>query len=206
MAKKEISHQQKLFCQYYIIDFKGGQAARNAGYSRKSAGVTSTQLLKLPEIQKEIKRLTTKTTNKLKITHERVFEEYARLAFFNPQNMYDEISGDIKTLDELDEDTARAISSFKRTEITSKVLGKIGYEADVKFADKKGALDSISRCMGLFNDKVSIGGQPGNPLTTQNTNTNIDIDLSDLTDEQLDAIEQLNASLTASIDESDSDI
>ena len=42
---------------------------------------------------------------------------------------------------------------------------QIGYTTKIKWADKKGALDSIARVMGWNQDKMKLQGDAENPLT-----------------------------------------
>lgn len=47
---EELNAKQKLFCKEYIIDFKGTAAAERAGYSKKTAHVQASRLLKYVKI------------------------------------------------------------------------------------------------------------------------------------------------------------
>lgn len=54
MSEKKLTDKQKLFCKYYLRDFNGSRAARDAGYSVKTADRIASENLGKPEIQKEI--------------------------------------------------------------------------------------------------------------------------------------------------------
>lgn len=67
--------KQKAFCEEYIIDFNGTQAAIRAGYSAKTADVQAAQLLGKLNIQKYIKELQEKRNKRVKITQDEVLED-----------------------------------------------------------------------------------------------------------------------------------
>ena len=53
-STKGLNDKQAMFCLEYIVGFNATQAAIRAGYSKKTAGAQGHDLLKKPEIQKEI--------------------------------------------------------------------------------------------------------------------------------------------------------
>jgi len=54
---KNITEKQRLFCQEYIIDLNGKQAAIRAGYSKKSAQEQASRLLSYAKVQQELEKL-----------------------------------------------------------------------------------------------------------------------------------------------------
>lgn len=56
-VKKELSEQQKAFCEYYVINLNATQAAVEAGYSEKTARQQGSRLLSNVYIQEYIKVL-----------------------------------------------------------------------------------------------------------------------------------------------------
>nr|DAN97431.1 MAG TPA: Terminase small subunit [Caudoviricetes sp.]DAR67163.1 MAG TPA: Terminase small subunit [Caudoviricetes sp.] len=55
MAK--MTERQRRFCEEYLIDGNASQAAIRAGYSKRSATVVSTTLMKNPQVQAYLKKL-----------------------------------------------------------------------------------------------------------------------------------------------------
>ena len=55
MAK--MTERQRRFCEEYLIDGNASQAAIRAGYSKRSATVVSTTLMKNPRVQAYLKKL-----------------------------------------------------------------------------------------------------------------------------------------------------
>ena len=194
MSEKQITDQEKIFCQYYIINFDGTEAAKRAGYNVKKASTVAKNLLKRERILNFLDTITEAKVKRLEVSQDRVVKELGRIAFFDIRNLYDEFGG-LKSLNELDDDTAAVIQSFKFYDSSLKTT--------VSVYDKLTALDKLARHLGLYNDKVSLGGQKDNPLKIETKE--IPVDLSDLTDEELTALELLASKNATSSEESESD-
>ena len=54
MGEKKLTPKQQRFCDEYLIDMNGTQAAIRAGYSKKTAGVIADENLKKPYIREYI--------------------------------------------------------------------------------------------------------------------------------------------------------
>lgn len=67
-----LNEKQKKFCEEYIIDFNGTQAAINAGYSKKTAYSIASENLRKPEVQAYIKELIENRSKRTKITQDEV--------------------------------------------------------------------------------------------------------------------------------------
>lgn len=156
----KITDKQKRFCDEYLIDFNGTQAAIRAGYSKKTANEQASRLLTNVNIQEYIKCSQQKTATKLEVTRERIIEEYAKIAFFDIRKLFDGNSR-LKYVQEFDDATASALSSVEVDEIWgSSIDGKtqIGDTKKVKLWDKKGALDSLCKMLG-FNAPTEVKGE-----------------------------------------------
>lgn len=64
--------KQKQFCEEFIIDFNGTQAAIRAGYSKKTARSIANELLTKLDIQAYIKELIENRNKRTKITQDEV--------------------------------------------------------------------------------------------------------------------------------------
>ena len=69
---QELNERQKRFCEEYIVDFNGTQAAIRAGYSKKTANEQAAQLLAKLSIQAYLKELIEKRNERTKITQDEV--------------------------------------------------------------------------------------------------------------------------------------
>jgi phage terminase small subunit len=98
------------------------------------------------------------------ITVDRIFAEYSKLGFQDIRKAFNE-NVSMKPLHEIDGDTSAAIAGF---EIEETYLGTgddrrvIARVKKVKLSERRAALDSMAKCMGLFVDRVEHTGKDGN--------------------------------------------
>jgi phage terminase small subunit len=85
----ELTQKQVIFVGEYLIDFNATRAAIAAGYSKKTAYSIGWELLRKPEIQREIDRQTSIVVKNLGITSQRVLLECLKIAFANISNYMD---------------------------------------------------------------------------------------------------------------------
>lgn len=152
----KLTPKQEQFCQEYLIDLNGTQAAIRAGYSPKTAKEQASYLLTNINIKNRVAELKAVRQSRVEITQDRVLQEYARLAFHDPRKFFDE-SGNLKNVTELDDDTAAALAGMDVSAEKSED-GQVSFTKKIKIADKKGALDSVARHLGMFNDKLAVDG------------------------------------------------
>jgi len=133
------------------------EAYIKAGYKArgKAAEAHASRLYAQPDIQAELKKRRNGAAERAEVSKARVLDEYAKIAFLNPQDFYDD-TGKLKEIHELDPDVAAA---FGGMDVIRKYYKHGSYDIvkKIKFIDKKGALDSLARHLGLFNDKVNVG-------------------------------------------------
>jgi len=87
---EEVTEKQKRFCEEYLIDLNGTQAAIRAGYSTTSAHSTASEILSYPNIQDYLSQRQKELQEATGVTQKRILEEYAKIAFFDIRNIYDE--------------------------------------------------------------------------------------------------------------------
>jgi phage terminase small subunit len=190
-----LTDKQELFAKEYIVDLNATQAAIRAGYSPKTAYSIGEENLRKPEIESYIQHLMDDRSKRTEITADMVLKEYAKLGFSDITNYlkvttrermvkYDTPDGivfekemmqsvDLYDTEEVDPIKMHAVAEIKQT--------KDGIA--LKLHDKKGALDSIARHLGMFNDNLKLTGGLDN--SNQNL-TNMD------TDERRARIDELN--------------
>lgn len=148
-----LNERQKKFCNEYLIDLNATQAAIRAGYSKRTARSIAQENLTKPDIQKFIQECQKKLQEKTGITQERVLQEYARIAFANPTNLYDEV-GNLIEIHQLNEDQAAVIAGIDvLNEWGKDVKGNkeiTGQTKRIKLWNKNAALDSLAKHLGLF--------------------------------------------------------
>lgn len=165
----KLTHQQAKFVEEYLVDLNATQAAIRAGYSAKTAEWIGPKLVTKSHVADAIQAEMEARSKRTLITADRVLAEYAKLAFLDPRKFYDD-KGCLIPIHELPDDAAACIAGM---DVSTERIGK---DADgepefatvrkIKLVDKKGALDSVARHLGMFNDKVrnEMVGPGGGPI------------------------------------------
>ena len=152
---KALTAKQQVFVQEYLVDLNATQAAIRAGYSKRTAEWIGPQLLGKTHVAEAVQGAMAKREDRTEITQDRVLKEYAKLAFLDPRRFYDD-DGQLLQVHELPEDVAAALSSM---EVVTERAGELELAVrKIKFSDKKAALDSIARHLGMFKDKTELTG------------------------------------------------
>ncbi len=152
-----LTPKQLRFVEEYLIDLDGVAAYYRAGYkpkNRNCAAVESYKLRHHPAVAAAIEAKQAELRQSTQVTVERVVQAYATIAFFDIRRLFG-TDGKLKPMHELDADTAAAIAGFD--------LSKQSF----RLADRKGALDSLARTLGMFKDRVEHTGAGGGPIKTE---------------------------------------
>ena len=164
--------RREQFCREFIISLNGTQAVIKAKYSKNGAAVQATRLLTDVNIQRRIAFLKTASVERvsneeeLEIKADWVLSEMARLARFRPED-FAAIDKDGKFTYVIDADNIhklRGITGLKVKELKAMTIVEAGVEigrevVEVEFkSEKKGALDSLMKHLGLLTEKVEIEG------------------------------------------------
>lgn len=160
MAKK-LNEKQELFVAEYLLDGNATRAAKASGYSEDTAGSIGHELLKKPEIAEAIAAAFNKRLQRLELSADRVLQELAKLAFYDPRAFY-KADGSLKHPTELDDNTAAALAGMDIEEAYEH-FGKgqakpTGVIKKIKLADKGQNLERLGRTFKLFTDKVEVTG------------------------------------------------
>lgn len=147
---KELSPKQQRFCEEYLIDLCGTQAAIRAGYKPIGAGVQANRLLKNAKIRAHIDIALARQSKRTGINAERVLRELAKIGFVNADDVIDFGSATLKA-DAAKEDIA-AVASVKVKTIPT--ADGVGVEREIKLSDKTKALELLGKYYTLFTDKI----------------------------------------------------
>ncbi len=164
--KPPLSERHQRFIDEYLVDLNATQAAIRAGYSAKTAYSQGHELLKHPEVSKAIKAAKKARADRLAITQDRVLQELARIAYFDPRKLFD-ADGKPIPINELDDDTAAALVGL---DVMEEFDGHgedrvfVGYTKKYKVADKNTALANAMRHLGMLKDGLNLNLPPGGAL------------------------------------------
>jgi phage terminase small subunit len=153
--QETLTPQQERFCQEYIVDLNGTQAAIRSKYSEDSAGPQAARLLTKANIKKRIAKLQLDSTIRAQITADAVLSEMYRLATVDISQAYDPLTGKLLPLNEIPDECRRAIAgveSFEEHEGFGKDRIYIGETIKVKFYDKTKALEMLAKHLKLLTE------------------------------------------------------
>lgn len=159
-----LSPKQERFVAEYLVDLNATQSAIRAGYSERTARSQGQRLLTNVDIQKAIQEARIRQQQRTAITADRVLQEYARIAFFDPRRLFMD-NGKPLDINELDAETAAALAGL---DVMDEYEGHgedrvfVGYTKKYKIADKLRALDALAKHLGLFDrDAADDDAEPG---------------------------------------------
>jgi len=124
------NNRHELFSREYVIDYNGTQAAIRAGYSKKTAHVQASELLKNPKVLARIKELQKEQTERLAITADWVVHQLVDVV---------KKSKEPEPVMKWDPDHKKLVESGE-------------YTFDSKGATK--ALELLGKHLGMYTDKV----------------------------------------------------
>ncbi|HNW92739.1 MAG TPA: terminase small subunit [bacterium] len=111
--------RQKKLADFYLSGMLAGEAAIKAGYSKKSADAQASQILKNPKVSEYIKARQEKTAQKVEWTREESARLLANIARLDHANVFNEETGQLLSVHEIETNTRLAIDTIDSTEITS---------------------------------------------------------------------------------------
>lgn len=163
-----MNDKQRRFVAEYLIDLNATEAAKRAGYSARSAYSTAERMLRKAEIQEAIQEAQAKRQIRTNITADRVLQELARIGMSDVRRLFTDSGGLIDPKD-WDDDAAAAVASI---EVISRGTGekdadgatKVEHVHKVKLWDKNSALEKIAKHLGMFVDRMEVGGKNGSPV------------------------------------------
>lgn len=157
----KLTDKQKRFCEEYIIDNNAKQAAIRSGFSAKTAEKQGPQLLEKTWVRNYIRQLQRKLRKKSEISAERVLAEYAKIAFSDIREIFDE-NGCIKDVNDMPEAVSGVISEIRTTSFKTKNGDDI-IKTSYKLHSKVSALEALSKHLGLFEKDNKQKGESQQP-------------------------------------------
>lgn len=166
-----LTEKQRRFVEEYLVDLNATQASIRAGYSQKTAYSVGHENLSKPEIADAIAEAKAERSRRTQVTQDQVIRELARLGFSDLRKVMTK-DGALLSPEEWDDDTAAAISSLEVVTVHKGDEDGEGRKVPervhkIKVWDKNSALEKLGKHLGLYTDKLSIGGDPDNPIKTE---------------------------------------
>lgn len=147
-SKEAAAARKAVFVEAYIAN--GGnatEAAKTAGYSAKTAGVTGCQLLKDPNVSSAIAERSKSLAKKYELTADLVVKSIVQELTFDPANLY-QAGGQLKDITELDEDTRMALASVEFEQLGSQDAPV--FVRKMKWASRHNAREQAMKHLGMF--------------------------------------------------------
>ena len=142
---RTLSPKRARFVEEYPVDWNVAAAARRAGFSAKTAASMGYKCMQDPLVLAAIAAARQQLSEKLKVTQERIVEEYRRIAFADIRHVINITDGKVTVFDTnlLTPEQAAALSEISET--------KDGIR--IKMHSKIAALDSLGKHLGMFIDR-----------------------------------------------------
>jgi phage terminase small subunit len=159
-SQEKLTAKQEEFCQQYLVDLNGTQAAIRAGYSKDTATVIACENLTKPNIQQRISELMAIRSERTHVSQDRVVKELARLGFADMRDYAEWDRSNVKLKDSslLDADQAACIESIGQT------VSQHGGSISFKLHSKPKALELLASHLGMIKSNVRVGNPDGTPL------------------------------------------
>jgi phage terminase small subunit len=156
-------------------------AAIAAGHNKKDASSYGGKLARKPRIAARIAELQQITAELAlegaQISRDLVLAEFRKLAFLDIRKAFTK-DGDLRPITEFDDATAAAVAGLEFEEVfVGRGPGRahVGRIHKLKFVDKKGALDSIAKHLGMFIERQELTGKDGGPIQITITPTEAEL-------------------------------
>src|SRR5271155_943246 len=146
-----LTPKQARFVEEYLVDANGKAAAIRAGYSPKTAEVQASRLLRSPKVRVPFEDAMQARSKRTEVTADRVVTEYAMISFANMRDYWPR-TGETIDLQRLDRDRTAAVKEIIIDEFVDQA-GTLHRRTRLKLHDKRAALDSLARHLGMFVDR-----------------------------------------------------
>ncbi len=155
--------RHEVFCREYAATRNGTRSYMVAfpGVRENSAATNAWELLRKTEIQQRVAQISADRMQRLEITHERLLQETAKLAFLDPRAFYRQ-DGSLIPIPELDPDVAAALegAKIKTVEIEGDAEkgepNRLVSVAEIKYGSKRAALELLMRNLEMIRDVVDV--------------------------------------------------
>lgn len=142
----------------YLVCRNASQAARDAGYSPKTAGAYARQVMNAPEVRAALAKAAEKALTKAEVDVGRVIDELKNIAFGNVADFFD-AEGRLLTPRDMPVEVQRFLSSMEVEAKPGRGEEPARYVSKVKAWDKLKAIELLGRYYKMFVDRVEVTGK-----------------------------------------------
>jgi phage terminase small subunit len=173
----QVSHRlnqtEKLFLAEYFVDRDERRAAKAIGLHPGKGK----SYLRRYWVDQAIDLVDRDRRERLHVTADRIVEEYAKLGFANMGDYLDAVKGGDHYFETLDRDQRAALSEVVVEQYTDGRGDDAREVKRMKFKvhDKKAALDSMARNLGMFIDRTEVRGEMSLRLANLSRQERIDL-------------------------------
>ena len=157
-----LTSRQRLFVQAYLVDLNAAEAARQAGYSAKTAVTQGSRLYRNVHVRAAIEAAMAARAQRLEVKADRVVLEAARIAVADLGRVARWGQDGVRLLESTalsPDDRAAVVSVQERRGPRGKLQS-----VSIKLADKNAALVTLFRHLGLFNQQDQVNQKHLNAL------------------------------------------
>ncbi|WON75315.1 terminase small subunit [Nitrosospira sp. Is2] len=159
VRQAQLTLKQQRFANEYCIDLNATAAYVRAGYNARgnAAEACASRLLSNAKVQQAIQEKEKIAASRLEASTENVLRATSALAFSDIRRLFN-VDGSPKSIHELDDATAAAISSIEVGQMMSegKVIGRV---CKIKLWDKNSAQERLFKHLGLFRKENNLSPQ-----------------------------------------------
>lgn len=162
-----LNEQRILFAHKYVENgFNATQAAKDAGYSAKTAYVLGSKLLDDPETWAYIQGLTEDLLRESHLSASDLLRLISTRATMDASDLFEK-DGSLKLINDIPEDVRRSIQSMEVVELfegSGDQKHAVGLLKKVKLTDRDKNTEMLAKYHGLLRDRVSHENPDGSAL------------------------------------------
>lgn len=153
----KLTPKQAAFAQRYLATLNATQAAKDAGYSPRTARSIGAENLTKPHIQAAIAQAMKTQQKKLELDAEFVIGRLMKAAAFDIADVFED-DGALKSIKDWPTHARELVSGLKTQETTDGKGVVIGQTRELKLPDRIRALELLGKRLRLFVDRVEHEG------------------------------------------------
>ena len=134
-----INEKRKRFCEEYIKDLNGKEAAIRAGYSERTAKQEAYKLLNIDEVSDYVAKLQSKVAKRNEITIDELIQDLLEMNNVNIADLYDK-KGKMKNISDLPRNLTKCIQEIQITRAGTKY----------KFYSRLEVLEKLAKHLGFY--------------------------------------------------------